>query len=89
MHAAQTRMAAAAHNVANANTPGYRRQAVEQQESADAKDASAKVQRQEQADRTQEAHRAEQKAALYDFQANVQALRAQDQATGALLNAKA
>ncbi|MFN7855328.1 MAG: flagellar basal body protein, partial [Acidovorax sp.] len=49
MQAAQMRLDASANNVANANTPGYRRQVVSQEAAADAAGVRATVQREQEA----------------------------------------
>ena len=83
MQAAQMRLDASANNVANANTPNYRRQVVSQEAAADAAGVRATMQRE------QTAEAVEQMAATYAFKANLQTVRTQDQMMGSLLDVKA
>ncbi|MBU4425017.1 MAG: flagellar basal body protein [Gammaproteobacteria bacterium] len=90
LQAAQLRLDASAHNVANMNTPGYRRQAVAQQAVADSAGVRATVQRQQEADGVAlEKEAVEQMSATYAFKANLQTIKTQDEMMGALLDVKA
>ena len=90
LQAAQLRLDASANNVANANTPGYRRQAVAQQAVADSAGVRATVQRQPQAEAVAlEKEAVEQMSATYAFKASLQTIQMQDQMIGALLDVKA
>ena len=86
LQAAQLRLDASAHNVANLNTPGFRRQVVEQTESPG---VQASVQRSPQEGSALEQDAVEQMAATYAFKANVQVLKTNDRMMGALLDTKA
>ncbi len=89
LQAAQLRLDASAHNVANLNTPGFRRQVVEQTESPGGAGVRASVQRSPQEGSALEQDAVEQKAATYAFKANVQVLKTNDRMMGALLDTKA
>ena len=90
LQAAQLRLDASANNVANMNTPGYRRQAVAQQAVADSAGVRATVQRQPQAEGVAlEKEVVEQMSATYAFKASLQTIQMQDQLMGALLDVKA
>ena len=90
LQAAQLRLDASANNVANLNTPGYRRQAVAQQAVANSAGVRATVQREQQADGVAlEKEAVEQMSATYAFKANLQTIKTQDEMMGALLNVRA
>lgn len=90
LQAAQLRLDASAHNVANMNTPGYRRQAVEQQAVAEGAGVRATVQRQQEAEAVAlEKEAVEQMSATYAFKANLHTIKTQDEMMGALLDVKA
>lgn len=89
LQAAQLRLDASAHNVANQNTPGFRRQVVEQTESPGGTGVQASVQRSPQEGSALEQDAVEQMAATYAFKANVQVLKTNDRMMGALLDTKA
>lgn len=90
LQAAQLRLGASANNVANLNTPNYRRQVVEQQAAPNSAGVSATVQRESQAGGVAlEQEAVEQMSATYAFKANLQTIKAQDQMMGALLDVKA
>lgn len=90
LQAAQLRLDASAHNVANMNTPGYRRQGVEQQAVEDSAGVHATVQREaSEKGVALEQEAVEQMAATYAFKANLQTIRAQDERMGSLLDTKA
>jgi flagellar hook protein FlgE len=90
LQAAQLRLDASANNVANMNTPGYRRQAVAQQAVADSAGVRATVQREQQAAGVAlEKEAVEQMSATYAFKANLQTIKTQDEMMGSLLDVKA
>lgn len=90
MQAAQLRLDASANNVANANTPNYRRQTVAQEAAADNAGVRATVQREQEEKAVQlEQEAVEQMAATYAFKVNLQTVKAQDQMMGSLLDVKA
>ena len=90
LQAAQLRLDASANNVANMNTPNYRRQVVEQEAAADNAGLRATVQRQQQAEEVAlEKEAVEQMSATYAFKANLQTIKAQDEMMGSLLNVRA
>lgn len=88
--AALLRLDASANNVANMNTPNYRRQVVQQEAAADSAGVRATVQRQQEAEGVAlEKEAVEQISATYAFKANLQTIKAQDEMMGSLLNVKA
>lgn len=88
--AAQLRLDASANNVANANTPNYRRQVVQQEAAADNAGVRATVQRQQEAEGVAlEKEAVEQMSATYAFKANLQTIKTQDEMMGSLLDVKA
>ena len=89
LQAAQLGLDASAHNVANLNTPGFRRQVVEQTEAPGSNGVQASVQRDGQVGSALEKDVVEQMSATYAFKANVQVIKTNDQMMGALLNTKA
>ena len=90
LQAAQLRLDASANNVANMNTPGYRRQVVAQEEAADSAGVRAAVQREQEAEGVAlEKEAVEQMSATYAFKANLQTIKAQDEMMGSLLDVKA
>ena len=90
LQAAQLRLDASANNVANMNTPGYRRQAVAQQAVADSAGVRATVQREQQADGVAlEKEAVEQMSATYAFKANLQTIKTHNEMMGSLLDVKA
>ena len=91
LHAAQLRLDASAHNVANMNTPGFRRQAVDQQAAADGAGVQASVRREPAAEEgvALEREAVEQMAATYAFKANLQVVRTADERVGSLLDVQA
>ena len=90
LQAAQLRLDASANNVANMNTPNYRRQVVAQEEAADSAGVRATVQRQQEAECVAlEKEAVEQMSATYAFIANLQNITAQDEMMGSLLDVKA
>ena len=90
LQAAQLRLDASANNVANMNTPNYRRQVVAQEEAADSAGVRATVQREAEAEGVAlEKEAVEQMSATYAFKANLQTIKAQDEMMGSLLDVKA
>ena len=90
LQAAQLRLDASANNVANMNTPNYRRQVVQQEAAAGSTGVRATVQREPQAEGVAlEKEAVEQISATYAFKANLQTIKAQDEMMGSLLNVKA
>ena len=89
LQAAQLRLDASAHNVANMNTPGFRRQVVEQTEAPGSNGVQASVQRDGQVGSALEKDVVEQMSATYAFKANLQTIKAQDEMMGSLLDVKA
>lgn len=79
------RMDVAAHNIANVQTPGFRRQAVAQ-EAQSTGGVSAQVTRQPVAGASLVQDLVEQKAASYAFKANVLTLRSERDMLGSLLD---
>ncbi|CAN7555311.1 flagellar basal body rod protein [Acidovorax sp. Leaf76] len=90
LQAAQLRLDASANNVANMNTPGYRREVVAQQEAKDSAGVQATVQREQDAKGVAlEQEAVEQMSATYAFKANLQTIKTQDQMMGSLLDTRA
>ena len=90
LQAAQLRLDASANNVANVNTPGYRRQAVAQQAVADSAGVRATVEREANKKGVAlEQEAVEQMSATYAFKASLQTIKTQDQMLGSLLDVKA
>jgi flagellar hook-associated protein FlgK len=85
LNAAQLRLDTAAHNVANAQTPGFQRQQVVQQAVADG-GVQAEVSAQRLPGGSLEADAVEQMSAAYSFKANVRTLQVQDEVLGSLLD---
>ena len=89
LQAAQLRLDASAHNVANLNTPGFRRQGFRFAQPPGGAGVQASVQRSPQEGSALEQDAVEQMAATYAFKANVQVLKTNDRMMGALLDTKA
>lgn len=90
LQAAQLRLDASAHNVANMNTPNFRRQVVAQEEAAGSAGVRATVQRTQGAEGVAlEQEAVEQMSATYAFKANLQTIKTQDEMMGSLLDVKA
>ena len=89
LQAAQLRLDSSAHNVANMNTPGFRRQAVEQQAAPDQGGVQAQTIRMPAPGVALEQDEVEQMAASYAFKANVLVLRTAKEMTGSLLDVRA
>jgi flagellar hook-associated protein FlgK len=89
LQASQLRVGASAHNVANMNTPGFRRHAVVQEALPGGAGVQAAVHRQPQEGVVLEQEAVEQLSATYAFKANLQVLKAEDQMMGSLLDVRA
>ena len=90
LQAAQLRLDASANNVANMNTPGYRREVVAQEEAAESAGVRSTVQREQDAKGVAlEQEAVEQMSATYAFKANLQTIKTQDEMMGSLLDVKA
>lgn len=88
MNAATTRMGVAAHNVANAATASFRRQAVLQQSQAGG-GVATQVTQAAVPGTNLAADLVDQKVALYSFKANLRTVQAHDEMLGTLLDVKA
>jgi flagellar hook-associated protein FlgK len=88
LNAAQLRLDSAAHNVANAQTPGFRRQQVVQQAQPEG-GVQAEIAAQPRTGGSLEADAVEQMSASYAYQANLRTVKVQDQVLGSLLDAVA
>ena len=88
LNAAQLRLDSAAHNVANAQTPGFRRQQVLQQAQPEG-GVQAEIAAQRQTGGSLEADAVEQMSASYTYQANLRTVKVQDEVLGSLLDAVA
>ena len=88
LQAAQLRLDAAANNVANLQTPGYRRETVAQQATPGG-GVQTQVQRAPQAGAALEQDVVEQLSAIYAFKANLRTLQTQQRTLGALLDTQA
>lgn len=89
MQAAQQRLQASAHNVANLPTEGFRRQEVTQQSRADGAGVDASTRRADAPGAALEADVVDQLLAKNAFAANVAMFRTADRMAGALLDERA
>jgi flagellar hook protein FlgE len=93
MRAAQLRLDVGAHNVANAQTPGFQRQQVVQTANPDAGGVTARVERETGGAGRDPGRLAEDlvggKMALYSFAANLQVVKTEQAMLGTLFDAKA
>lgn len=90
LQAAQQRLGASAHNMANINTPGFRGQRVTQEAApGNAGVASTGVQRAGTEGVALEREAVEQLSATYAFAANLQTIKVGNQMLGSLLDIKA
>lgn len=89
LRAAQLQMDSSAHNVANANTPGFKAQTVALQAEPDQGGVQSSVGRAADAGTSLETEAVNQIQSLYSFAANLQMLRTQDRMMGSLLDTKA
>lgn len=93
LRAAQTRLDTSAHNVANAQTPGFQRHSVQQTAVAGQGGVQTQVQR-EPAEQpgdlsTLAQDLVEQRMALYSFAANLKTIETEDRMLGSLLSTRA
>lgn len=97
MRAAQRNLDSSAHNIANAQTPGFQRQTVEQTAQAGLGGVNTEIRQVPLAQAEQNgdgfAHLADdlvgQRMSLYNFAANLKTVQTQDDMLGTLLDAKA
>ena len=78
-----------ANNVANANTPNYRRVAVEQEAAPDNAGTRARMERQSNEQVRLEKEAVEQISATYSFAANLLSVKTESQMMGTLLDERA
>jgi flagellar hook protein FlgE len=88
MHAASTRMDVAAHNIANAQTPKFHRQVVQQQ-SQESAGVMTSITQADQPGPDLATDIVEQTSASYAFKANLRSIRVQDELMGSLLDVHA
>jgi flagellar hook protein FlgE len=88
VQAASTRMDAAAHNVANAQTPNFKREVVHLA-SQETEGVVASVGQSEEIGPDLAADLIEERAASYAYKANLRTIETQDQMLGSLLDVKA
>jgi len=88
VQAASMRVDAAAHNIANAQTAGFRREVVQQQ-SQEGSGVVTSVGQASEIGSDLAADLIEQKQASYQYKANLKTLVVQDQMLGSLLDVKA
>ena len=89
LSAAQMRLDASAHNVANMNTPNFRRSVVSQAARAEQGGVDASVRRAPGTGVALEQEVVDQMSATYAFKANLQTIKTQDAMMGALLDIRA
>jgi flagellar hook-associated protein FlgK len=89
MQAAQLRLGASAHNVANLNTPHFQRHVVDQQAAAGGAGVKVAAGRSAQEGVALEQEAVEQLSSTYAFNANLQVLRTGEAMAGALLDVRA
>lgn len=94
LRAAQTRLDTAAHNVANAQTPGFRRQVVEQTAMPETGGVQTQVRREDAPQAGGDLARlaedlVEQRAALHSYAANLKTIQTEDRMLGSLLDTQA
>ena len=88
MNAASLELATSAHNIANTQTPGFRRQSVARQANEGAGVSAAVTQAAEPGESLAE-DIVTQMSASYAFKANLKVLKTQDEVLGSLLDIKA
>jgi len=88
MNAASLELATTAHNIANSQTPGFRRQAVARQ-ATEGGGVSAEVIQADAAGESLAEDMVTQMSASYAFKANLKVLKTQDEVLGSLLDLKA
>ncbi|MFO6419813.1 flagellar basal body protein [Hylemonella sp. W303a] len=89
LQAAQLRLDSAAHNVANLNTSGFKRQTIIQQDAPDLAGTRTRVDQANTEGVVLESEMVEQMSAAHAFKANLQTLKTQDDMLGSLLDTKA
>lgn len=89
MQAAQMRLDASANNVANANTPNYKRVAVEQEAAPDNAGTRARMERKNNEKVALEKEAVEQISATYSFAANLLSVKTEGRLMGTLLDERA
>ena len=89
LQAAQLRLDSAAHNVANMNTSGFKRQTVTQEAVPELGGTRASLGQASTEGVALEQEVVDQMSATYAFKASVQVLRTQERTLGSLLNVKA
>jgi flagellar hook protein FlgE len=89
LQTAQWRLDSAAHNVANLNTNGFRRQTVTQEDLPDQGGTRAIVGQSDQEGVALEREVVEQMSASYAFKANLKTIQTQDDVLGSLLDTRA
>lgn len=88
VHAATTRLDVAAHNIANAQTPGHQRQVVHQQ-SQETAGVLTTVGKTEEVGPDLAADLVAQMEASYSYKANLRTIQTQNEMMGSLLDVKA
>jgi flagellar hook protein FlgE len=88
MNAAMRQLGASAHNIANAQTPGFRRQLVQQQTQAEG-GVSTRLTQAAEPDEHLADDLVQQMSASYSFKANLRVVQTQDQVLGSLLDIRA
>ena len=88
MNAAMLRLDAAGNNIANASTPGYRRQGVAQSEAPEG-GVTTSVTRADAPGENLAEDMVNQLSASYSFKANLRVVKTQDEMLGALLDTRA
>lgn len=88
LNAAQLRLDSAAHNIANSQTPGFRRQQVVQQALPEG-GVQADIAASTQTGGSLEADIVEQVSAAYSYKANLRTLQVQDEVLGSWLDVTA
>lgn len=89
LQAAQLRLDSAAHNVANLNTPGFRRQTVTQQDAPNLSGTRTSLGKAKEEGVALEGEVVDQMSASHAFTANLKTLKTRDQMLGSLLDTKA
>ncbi|MDD2608319.1 MAG: flagellar basal body protein [Giesbergeria sp.] len=89
MQAAQMRLDASANNVANADTPNYKRVAVKQEAAPDNAGTRARMERQSNEQVRLEKEAVEQISATYSFAANLLSVETESRMMGTLLDERA
>ncbi len=87
VHAASTRMDVAAHNIANAQTPGVQRQVVHQ--SQETEGVITSVGKSDEVGADLAADLVEEMQSSYSYKANLRTIQTQEQMVGSILDIKA